>query len=48
MSSHSERVAYNAVLLGKAYGLTGPNLDALYWPGLVDDVGKIGVKEKNL
>lgn len=47
-SSHCERVAYNAVLLGKAYGLTGPDLDALYWSGLLHDVGKIGVKEKIL
>ncbi|MGJ9384893.1 HD-GYP domain-containing protein [Salipaludibacillus sp. CF4.18] len=45
---HCERVAYNALLVGHALGLKEQNIEALYWSGLLHDVGKIGVKEKIL
>lgn len=47
-SFHCERVAYNAILIGDALNINGQNLEALYWSGLLHDVGKIGVKENIL
>jgi len=47
-SNHCERVAYNAVLLGKELGLNESEQSLLYWSGLLHDVGKIGVKEEIL
>jgi len=38
---HCERVAENARTLGRHYGLEGHELDALYWAGLLHDLGKI-------
>lgn len=38
---HCERVAENARSLGRRYGLNGNELDALYWAGLLHDLGKI-------
>lgn len=40
---HCERVAANARTLGRHYGLTGHRLDALYWAGLLHDLGKISM-----
>lgn len=45
---HCERVAYNSQLLGQAIGLEKQKIDALYWTGLLHDVGKIGIKEEIL
>ncbi|QHE53642.1 HD-GYP domain-containing protein [Pontibacillus sp. HMF3514] len=47
-SQHCERVAYNAWLLGKHIGLKNDELEALYWSGLLHDLGKIGVSENIL
>lgn len=38
---HCERVAENARTLGRQYGLEGNDLDALYWAGMLHDLGKI-------
>ncbi len=38
---HCERVAENARRLGKLYGLEGDELNALYWAGMLHDLGKI-------
>ncbi|MEJ2667224.1 MAG: HD-GYP domain-containing protein [Deinococcales bacterium] len=38
---HCERVAANARTLARHHGLTGHRLDALYWAGLLHDLGKI-------
>ncbi|MBO8125815.1 MAG: HD-GYP domain-containing protein [Firmicutes bacterium] len=46
--SHSERVAYNAQLVGKAYGLDQGELDALYWAGILHDLGKISTPDSIL
>ena len=42
---HSERVAKNALVLGRAIGLQEPQLDTLYWSGLLHDLGKIAIPE---
>jgi HD domain len=42
---HSERVAKNARVLGRAIGLQDPLLDTLYWAGLLHDLGKIAIPE---
>lgn len=47
-SHHCERVAYNSSLVGREYGLEQRQTEALYWAGLLHDVGKIGVKENVL
>src|SRR5438270_1632573 len=43
--AHVERVARGARALGEAAGLSGGDLDSLYFGGLVHDVGKIGVPD---
>ncbi|MEX2502829.1 MAG: HD-GYP domain-containing protein [Trueperaceae bacterium] len=40
-SEHCERVARNAVLLGRRLDLSANRLEALYWAGFLHDVGKI-------
>jgi HD-GYP domain-containing protein (c-di-GMP phosphodiesterase class II) len=45
---HCERVAYNAFLIGQELGLDQIESEALYWTGLLHDVGKIGVNESIL
>lgn len=47
-SHHCERVAYNSRLVGIHYGLSEQQSEALYWAGLLHDVGKIGVREQIL
>src|SRR5690606_13984378 len=42
---HCERVAQNAVSVGRVLGLPTNDLKALYWAGLLHDLGKIGVPE---
>jgi putative two-component system response regulator len=42
---HAERVALYAREMGRAYGLTGEDLDVLYKGGMLHDVGKITVPE---
>lgn len=44
-SGHCERVAQNAVTIGRRLGLTEDELSQLYWSGLLHDLGKIGVPE---
>jgi putative two-component system response regulator len=45
---HCERVAYNAFMIGQSIGLDQIETEALYWTGLLHDVGKIGVNESIL
>ena len=45
---HCERVAKNAKVLGRAIGLQNPQLDTLYWAGLLHDLGKIAIPESIL
>lgn len=47
-AGHSRRVAANARTLGAGVGLPDAELDALYWAGLLHDVGKIAVPESIL
>jgi hypothetical protein len=42
---HCERVAANAVTVGRAYGLEEDALKTMYWSGLLHDLGKLGVRE---
>jgi hypothetical protein len=42
---HSERVAKNALALGRAIGLQESQLDTLYWSGLLHDLGKMAIPE---
>lgn len=44
-AGHCERVAQNAVSVGRVLGLPKNDLKALYWAGLLHDLGKIGVPE---
>jgi len=44
-AGHCERVARNAVTIGKRLGVPKPDLAGLYWAGLLHDLGKIGVPE---
>jgi HD-GYP domain-containing protein (c-di-GMP phosphodiesterase class II) len=43
--NHSERVAKNALALGRAIGLQESQLDTLYWSGLLHDLGKMAIPE---
>jgi putative nucleotidyltransferase with HDIG domain len=45
---HSSRVAHNARVLGLALDLEPEDLRAVYWAGLLHDLGKIGTPEKIL
>jgi HD-GYP domain-containing protein (c-di-GMP phosphodiesterase class II) len=47
-ADHSERVAYNAIQMGKALGLKGTALETLYWAAVLHDLGKIGIPERIL
>jgi putative nucleotidyltransferase with HDIG domain len=47
-ADHCERVAYNAVKVGEAMGLTTERLEVLYWAALLHDLGKIGISESIL
>lgn len=42
---HCERVARNAVTLGRALGMDEEQLRQVYWGGLLHDLGKLGVPE---
>lgn len=42
---HCERVARNAVAIGRRLDLSEADLGRLYWAGLLHDLGKIGVPE---
>lgn len=42
---HSERVAKNAVVLGRSIGLQDRQLETLYWSGILHDLGKIAIPE---
>ena len=46
--NHSERVAYNALLVGKAMGLALADLQGLYWAAILHDLGKIATPEEIL
>jgi HD-GYP domain-containing protein (c-di-GMP phosphodiesterase class II) len=45
-ADHSERVAYNAVVIGRELGINQDNLETLYWSGVLHDLGKIGISEQ--
>ena len=45
---HSSRVAHNARVLGLALDLAPEDLRAVYWAGLLHDLGKIGTPEQIL
>lgn len=47
-SGHSSRVAHNARAVGMAVGLAQETLRAVYWAGLLHDLGKIAVPERIL
>jgi hypothetical protein len=42
-AAHCERVARNAVELGREMGMTGRSLQSLYWAGYLHDVGKLAI-----
>ena len=42
---HCDRVASNAVQLGRALGIHGEDQRTLYWAGMLHDLGKLGVPE---
>ena len=42
---HCERVAKNALVVGKSLGLPKHQLDTLYWSALLHDLGKIAIPE---
>lgn len=44
-ADHSQRVARNAVRLGRQLGLHPPQLEVLRWAGALHDLGKISVPE---
>ncbi len=44
-ADHSERVAYNAVVIGRELGIDQDHLETLYWGGILHDLGKIGISE---
>ena len=44
-AGHCERVARNAVAIGRRLGVPRSELSALYWAGMLHDLGKIGVPE---
>src|SRR5713226_7272591 len=46
--AHVERVARGARALGEAAGLSEMSLDAIYFGGIVHDIGKIGVADSVL
>jgi HD domain len=45
-ADHSERVAYNAVVIGRELGVNQDHLETLYWSGILHDLGKIGISEQ--
>ena len=45
---HCERVAQNAMVLGRALGFSTTELETLYWGALLHDLGKIVVSESIL
>ncbi|MGH2692294.1 MAG: HD domain-containing phosphohydrolase [Actinomycetota bacterium] len=47
-SGHSSRVAHNARAVGMALGLAQETLRAVYWAGLLHDLGKIAIPERIL
>jgi hypothetical protein len=47
-SGHSSRVAHNARAIGIAVGLAQETLRAVYWAGLLHDLGKIAIPERIL
>ena len=44
-SKHSQRVRLISVDIGRVLNVSGPELEALEWGGLLHDVGKIGVED---
>src|SRR5690606_30812348 len=44
-AGHCERVARNAVAIGRRLGVPSSDLSGLYWAGMLHDLGKIGVPE---
>jgi HD-GYP domain-containing protein (c-di-GMP phosphodiesterase class II) len=47
-ADHSQRVAYNAVVIGRELGVNQDHLETLYWSGILHDLGKIGISEQIL
>jgi hypothetical protein len=44
-ADHSERVAFNAQVMGRTLGLNERELFELYWASMLHDLGKIGIPE---
>lgn len=42
---HCDRVAINALVMGRALDFDDEELETLYWAGLLHDLGKVGVRE---
>ncbi|MCA9799562.1 MAG: GAF domain-containing protein [Cyanobacteria bacterium HKST-UBA06] len=47
-AGHSDRVTEYAMLIGEQMNLSDDDMEALYYAGLLHDIGKIGVKEEIL
>jgi putative nucleotidyltransferase with HDIG domain len=45
---HSQRMADMATRISQAINLSEPEIEAVYWAGLLHDIGKIGVEDKIL
>lgn len=44
-ADHSERVAFNAQVMGRTLGMNERELFELYWASMLHDLGKIGIPE---
>ncbi|HLO27936.1 MAG TPA: HD domain-containing phosphohydrolase, partial [Anaerolineales bacterium] len=47
-SSHSQRIAEWAAEIARSFGCTAQEVQAIYWGGLLHDIGKIGIPDSIL